>query len=121
MYMNEQLLSRTPVSKSNPQSGKLYINLGHRMAKRLVALLAVLIIVGLFSLCVSIVAGEQDAFAAATASPQSVEVVSGDTLWTIAETHAAKGQDIREYINRIKSLNHLKSSMLHEGQLLILP
>jgi hypothetical protein len=52
---------------------------------------------------------------------QQVIVGSGDTLWSIAEAHASKSQDIRAYIQKIKEVNHLTTSALRAGQVLQLP
>jgi len=120
MYMNEQLFSRPVKTLNVKRTYSARISFSHRMLKRLAALLAVVVIIGLFSLCVSVIAGEQDAYAS-TEGYQSVEVVSGDTLWTIAASHTAAGQDIREYISKMRTLNHLKSSVIYEGQVLLLP
>ncbi|TDF99849.1 LysM peptidoglycan-binding domain-containing protein [Paenibacillus piri] len=68
------------------------------------------------------IGGEKDAFAASSPTAnQSVEIVMGDTLWSIAGQHVHKGQDVREYINELKKLNGLKSNILQEGQVLLLP
>lgn len=63
-----------------------------------------------------------------SASPVSVQpekqqiiVGIGDTLWSIADSHAPKGQDIRTYIQKVKQANHLSSSALRAGQVLVLP
>lgn len=49
-----------------------------------------------------------------------VEVRPGDTLWSIASRYC-DGQDIRIYIQTMKTLNHLVDSQIHAGQLLQLP
>lgn len=54
-------------------------------------------------------------------SYKSIDVMSGDTLWSIAREHKPDHMHIREYIERIKSLNGLSNSMLYEGMLLRLP
>jgi LysM repeat protein len=51
--------------------------------------------------------------------PYSVE--RGDSLWTIAKRYLPADMDIRNYINEIKAMNSLNSSMLQEGQLLQIP
>ncbi|MCW3490706.1 LysM peptidoglycan-binding domain-containing protein [Dethiobacter alkaliphilus] len=52
--------------------------------------------------------------------PQTVVVSAGDTLWSLAKTHAP-GRDIRSYIEQIRDANRLSGSVLHPGQELILP
>ncbi|WP_186445718.1 LysM peptidoglycan-binding domain-containing protein [Paenibacillus cremeus] len=67
--------------------------------------------------------GNQDAYAASNhnVAQPSVTVESGDTLWSIASEHVAKGQDVREYVFKLKQVNGLSSSTVHEGQKLLLP
>jgi len=51
----------------------------------------------------------------------TVEVRQGDTLWAIAGRHKPRHVNIRSYIDQIKRLNGLTSSVLYEGMLLKLP
>ena len=53
--------------------------------------------------------------------PRTVVVTDGDTLWALASSHAPSGRDIRSYIGQIRSANDLAGSILHPGQILILP
>lgn len=52
---------------------------------------------------------------------QTVLIEKNDTLWDFAVQYSAEGQDIRSYIQEIRSLNHLTTDTLIEGQYLILP
>lgn len=57
---------------------------------------------------------------------KSVSVTSGDTLWDIADKEQKtnnyyKGNDIRDVIENIKSVNNLKSSSLKINQILDIP
>lgn len=58
---------------------------------------------------------------AAGPEPETVDytVRSGDTLWDIA-TELTDG-DVRRAVAEIQLLNELDSSMIHPGQLLMLP
>lgn len=52
----------------------------------------------------------------------SVEIESGDTLWTIAEEYYSEEFDsIQEYIREIKRMNNLSSDVLFEGAYLLIP
>lgn len=51
---------------------------------------------------------------------QTVTVVHGDTLWTIA-ADVAPGEDNRDVINRIMQINDLTSAQLVPGQVLEVP
>lgn len=53
--------------------------------------------------------------------PVRIVVEQGDTLWAIASAHLPKGKNVRSYIEIIKRHNRLDSSLLKEGQLLVLP
>jgi len=52
---------------------------------------------------------------------QQVVVEKGDTLWTIAQRHAAPTQDIRALVYQIRKLNRLESACIYPGQLLMVP
>lgn len=45
----------------------------------------------------------------------------GDSLWSIAETYATPGADVRAMIEAIRSLNDLQGSTIHSGQTLAVP
>ncbi|MDX1690718.1 MAG: LysM peptidoglycan-binding domain-containing protein [Acidimicrobiia bacterium] len=49
------------------------------------------------------------------------EVEAGDTLWAIAETITAPGDDIRRVVFDIQQANDLPDSVILPGQVLILP
>ena len=60
--------------------------------------------------------------AAANSSPQEVYVVqSGDSLWSIAIAHAPAQMDVRVYVQQLRQLNELRQSMIHVGEVLVLP
>ena len=50
-----------------------------------------------------------------------VYVEPGDTLWSIAKTYLPSETDIRDYINNIKKTNHLHSSLIIEGDYILVP
>lgn len=54
-------------------------------------------------------------------SYESVLLMPGDTLWSLAESHKLSTMDTRAYIETVKQINHLHSSELISGQYLILP
>ncbi|WNQ09153.1 LysM peptidoglycan-binding domain-containing protein [Paenibacillus aurantius] len=49
------------------------------------------------------------------------DVIKGDTLWSIAQENAPKGESVRSYMQQIKKLNHLEGTTLRPGQILYLP
>lgn len=51
----------------------------------------------------------------------SIEINSGDTLWSIAEEYATDcGESIPEYIENIKDINHMVSDNITSGNYLII-
>lgn len=53
---------------------------------------------------------------------KSVEVASGDTLWTIADKYMGEGSfDKRDYIEEVKELNHMYSDDISAGEYLVVP
>jgi len=50
-----------------------------------------------------------------------VTVASGDTVWSIAVAHYPDDGDVRQRIDDIVSLNHLRGGALVPGQALTLP
>lgn len=53
---------------------------------------------------------------------KQIEVQYNDTLWSIAEKYADSHYDSRQdYIREVKSINHLRSDMVKEGQKLVVP
>lgn len=56
-----------------------------------------------------------------TVVQKQVVIQAGDTLWDIAAAHKKSGENIRSYIDKIKTKNHLTTSSLKEAQVLLLP
>ncbi|MCK8058838.1 MULTISPECIES: LysM peptidoglycan-binding domain-containing protein [unclassified Fusibacter] len=48
-------------------------------------------------------------------------VKSGDTLWKIAKSIQQEGDDIRALIHIIETENNLDSSVIHPGQIILIP
>lgn len=60
--------------------------------------------------------------AAANTAPQEIYVVqSGDSLWSIARSHAPAQMDVRVYVQQLRQLNDLRQSVIHVGEVLTLP
>ncbi|MEW6243965.1 MAG: LysM peptidoglycan-binding domain-containing protein [Bacillota bacterium] len=58
---------------------------------------------------------------AAASETRTVVVARGDTLWSIAERHAPKGTDLRQYVFAMRKLNNLSDAMILPGQTITLP
>ncbi|PZE21837.1 LysM peptidoglycan-binding domain-containing protein [Paenibacillus xerothermodurans] len=133
MFMNEQLLHKsTPSAKamgamrrrlSAPSIGTSGHSGTNHSLMRVFGLLGAFVIIVILTVCLAFVGVEQDVHAAADESEMSrtVEVVPGDTLWDIANENVEQGQNVRDYMNEIRTLNDLASSTLQIGQILRLP
>ncbi|MEB3102713.1 LysM peptidoglycan-binding domain-containing protein [Ferviditalea candida] len=53
--------------------------------------------------------------------PAVVFAKQGDSLWSIARSHAQDGTDLRSYIEAMKKLNGIKNGYIMEGQKIVLP
>ena len=59
---------------------------------------------------------------AATAQRYAVvQVRPGDTLWGIAEKHAAQGIDVSQLVDEISDVNHLQAGSLQPGERIGIP
>ena len=51
-----------------------------------------------------------------------IEVEYGDSLWSIAQEYCDSHYgSIFEYMNEVRSINHIKGDIIKEGQLLVVP
>ena len=57
----------------------------------------------------------------AKANYETVTVVSGDSLWSIAEEHPVKGCSTQQVVNHIRVTNNLDSALLPAGERLVVP
>lgn len=62
----------------------------------------------------------------ADAGSESVAMVShvvkaGETLWSIASTHTASGEDVRRTVALIRSANGMSSGTVHAGAIITIP
>src|SRR5690606_41228705 len=57
----------------------------------------------------------------ASAQPAVITVEAGDTLWDYAAEHAPEGMDEAEFVDEVRSLNHLPTGRITAGQQLELP
>jgi LysM repeat protein len=49
----------------------------------------------------------------------SIQIQHDDTLWDLAETYAkGSGYTVRQYVDELKRMNHLKSEVIHAGEFL---
>lgn len=60
-------------------------------------------------------------YAATTQHYVSITVRPGDTLWSIASSHAAPSADVQEVVDRISAANRLSGDALQPGEHLRIP
>lgn len=89
-----------------------------------------LVLASLLILTLSVATFSRTLLAGAVAEPsgagskltyQSIKVLPGETLWSIARHLRLPGQDVRSVVDTITELNHLDSAGLVVGQELIVP
>lgn len=89
---------------------------------RVVVLLTSVVLVLLLLLAGSVAAGTESIEASGTVTAHiEHRVVPGDTLWGIAATYTDPDEDVRDTIYDIMRANHLDSSMIGIGQVLVVP
>jgi nucleoid-associated protein YgaU len=90
---------------------------------RVVVLLTSVALVLALLLAFSVVARADDADTPTGSAVSSITHVvrSGDTLWDIASGVAEPGSDVRNVVEDIKRANGLRDSLIHPGQVLVVP
>lgn len=66
-------------------------------------------------------AGGRGAVSAAPRPGLVVEVVYGESLWTIAREHGDPAQDVRETVWRIRKANGVEAGRLRPGSTITIP
>lgn len=100
----------------------LYISYMNRQNRKKTYFLFLLLIIFIFSICIT-------GFSRVEANPSihqkyftNITIEEGDTLWTIAETNITEEYtSVKEYIEEIKEINHLKGDEITEGRHIVIP
>ncbi|MGO4272758.1 LysM peptidoglycan-binding domain-containing protein [Paenibacillus sp. TAF58] len=135
MYMaySNTNTKQTPHRSASSSKGMTFIPSNTKAIVRFILLAVILGTVFSFGAMVQAYAGDGAAtvknpvsVTSISSSPKAVvldQVViqSGDTLWVIASTHKKGNENIRSYVDKLKTINHLTKSSLREGQVLLLP
>ncbi|WP_261300982.1 LysM peptidoglycan-binding domain-containing protein [Paenibacillus andongensis] len=135
MYMaySNTNTTHTPHRSASPSKGMTFIPSNTKAIVRFILLAVILGTVFSFGAMVQAYAGDGAATAKTTVSVTSINsspkavaqdqvvIQRGDTLWEIASTHNKGNENIRSYVDKLKTINHLTTSSLKEGQVLLLP
>lgn len=136
MYMaySNTNTTHTPHRSASTSEGMTFISSYYSKAiVRFVLLAVILGTVFSFGAMVQAYAGDGAAIAKTPVSETSINsspkavvqdqviIQRGDTLWDIASTHKKGSENIRSYVDKLKTINHLTTSSLKEGQVLLLP
>ncbi|HEY0187157.1 MAG TPA: LysM peptidoglycan-binding domain-containing protein [Cellulomonas sp.] len=104
---------RRPARASRSGAGDLRLT---RRGRVVVVLLGLLVVLG------GVVGGRAVADGPTSGTEvQTYAVRSGETLWQIAASVAAPGEDVRDVVIRLQELNSMTGSDLTAGQVLLLP
>ena len=92
-----------------------------RRQRILLALIVALLIFSTTFLVTGIILRAQDS-APSYKYYTSISVKSGDTLGSIAQRYISKEyRDIDEYVNEVRSINHIDDSSIYAGEKIIVP
>lgn len=56
-----------------------------------------------------------------TIPTEPYRVVSGDTLWDLADERTEEGEDVRSMVRTIQRVNRLDGGLITPGQVILLP
>ena len=94
------------------------------MSKRSFAISLFTVISSLFIILLAFFGGNQSADASGKYTEKqyiTYEIQEGDSLWSIAEAMCRdKGISCKEYIEEVRSINHLSTDLITEGNKLVL-
>lgn len=86
-----------------------------------IVLTAVVLLIGAMSIFLDSVREASFSDAICNAGTVAVDVVPGDTIWSIAEAHKPSGAQTSDVVDWIRRENNLSSSNLSIGQNLVVP
>lgn len=135
MYMAYSNTNKThaPYRSASTSKGMTFHSSYTKAIIRFILLAVILGTVFSFGAMVQAYAGDGAAIAKTPVSVSSINIIPkaviqdqvviqrGDTLWDIASTHKNNDENVRSYIQKLKTINHLTTSSLKEGQVLLLP
>ncbi|MBE5927746.1 MAG: LysM peptidoglycan-binding domain-containing protein [Lachnospiraceae bacterium] len=93
----------------------------YRISSRIRFTLFVVLVILLITTCANFALGLNTANSATYIEYTQVEVMSGDTLWSIAETYMDDDSDIRRSVYELCKINDITASQLQAGMTLLVP
>ncbi len=93
----------------------------YRIKSRPRFIISVMIMAGLIIAGFNFITGLNETTALERTQYTEVEVVSGDTLWNIADEYKGNDTDPRDAVYRISRINDVKASELEPGMILKIP
>lgn len=105
-------------------AGRTHVQAARATGLRLTRRGRAVVTVGALLLASGALLSAQTAQAEAPASAVAVTthtVTAGDTLWSVASTVAAPGEDLRDVVAEMRRLNGMSDSSLRVGQMLLVP
>ncbi|MDQ0888690.1 hypothetical protein QFZ81_003778 [Paenibacillus sp. V4I9] len=135
MYMtySNTNTTHTPHRSASTSKGMTFNSSYTKAIVRFILLAIILGTVFSFGAIVQAYAGDEAANATTPVSVMPTNITSkavvqaqiviqrGDTLWDVASTHKKRDENVRSYMHKLKTINHLTTSSLKEGQVLLLP
>ncbi|MFM9280221.1 LysM peptidoglycan-binding domain-containing protein [Paenibacillus jiagnxiensis] len=116
-YSSYQSIYNTAVVQGGHTDGRAAVQNKSSLVSMLRLFVAVIVLWISFAGLFTVFAGSSDLHA----SDEKVVVLSGDTLWGIAQEHKPDYMDTRVYIEGIIRINGLESSGIRAGDVLLLP
>ena len=93
----------------------------YRINNRVRFTIFVVLVILLITTFANFILGFNTANSATYAEYTKVEVMSGDTLWSIADTYMDDNSDIRKSVYQLCQINDINASQLQAGMTLMVP
>ena len=97
------------------------MTLRYRINNRVRFTLFVVLVILLITTCANFALGLSTADSSTIIEYLEVQVKSGDTLWSIADTYMDDNSDIRRSVYELCQINDINASQLQAGMTLLVP
>lgn len=93
----------------------------YRISSRTRFTLFVVIAIVLITTIINFALGLGTASSSTAPEYAEIEISSGDTLWSIADTYMSESQDIRKSVYELCRINDIDASELYAGMTILVP